>query len=70
VATAALLVRHHAARRGPLVAGLAMGAEQGNFRREEEGRPVLVMRGRVCAAVATRRPSGVREKEQQPARCA
>jgi hypothetical protein len=41
-----------------------LGAEQGNPRREEEGRPVLVRRGRVCAALAARRPDGVREKEQ------
>jgi hypothetical protein len=33
-----------AARRGPLVGGVAMGVEQGNFRKEEEGRPVLARR--------------------------
>jgi hypothetical protein len=36
VAAAALLFRPPAARRGPLVDGLAMGAEQGNFRRERK----------------------------------
>jgi hypothetical protein len=56
--------------RRPGDGAVVLGAEQGNSRREEEGRPVLVRRGQVCAALATRRPDGVREKEQRPARCA
>jgi hypothetical protein len=41
-----------------------LGEEQGNPRREEEGRPVLVRRERVCATLAARMLNDVREKEQ------
>jgi hypothetical protein len=56
--------------RRPGDGAVVLGAEQGNLRREEEGRPVLVMCGRVCAAMETRRPDGVREKEPRPTRFA